>query len=573
MTISLSMITNKADNCIKVLDKYEQYFDELVITVADKDKKQFNKIQSTVLSKKLKLSYFKWNDNFAEAREYNRSQITTDFALWIDDDDEISDPELIKGVVSMMSEQALDMVQLKYEYARNEQNESVADHWRERFWRVDHDVKWVGAVHETLITPNAHVVKLDNLKIIHHKSPNDNLKALERNKKILEADYEKNKDPRTAHYLALTYMGEQDYPKAIKFFLDHIQASGWPEESYRSWCKIAESEYMLGNYRQAISATDGAVNLLPEYPDAYYIKAMTYSEMQEFGKCVEWVKVALSKPEPETLSIVDPTLYKYRGLFMAALAYLQLGKVKEAYGLYTEVMKRAPNYPIADGLKDIFEEAYYDQEAIDRVRWLLHYVKDTGGKPVKLFESLTPRLLADPRLNAERVKFFPKKKWPKNSIAYFCGQAAESWGPDTLDKGMGGSEEAVVNLSRELVKLGHEVTVFNDREEEYTDPVIGDDGKFNFGNVEYQPWTLLNPYDDFDIFIAWRAPENANGVKARKIFCDLHDVVEPQRVYACAKNIDKYFVKSKYHRDLYPELPDDKFVIIGNGINKEHFNA
>jgi hypothetical protein len=83
---------------------------------------------------------------------------------------------------------------------------------------------------------------------------------------------------------------------------------------------------------------------------------------------------------------------------------------------------------------------------------------------------------------------------------------------------------------------------------------------------------MLNPHDTFDTFIAWRAPEFIKGVKARKKFVDLHDTVEPERVYAVAKEVDKFFVKSKYHRSLYPDLPDEKFVIVGNGIVKEHFD-
>jgi hypothetical protein len=35
--------------------------------------------------------------------------------------------------------------------------------------------------------------------------------------------------------------------------------------------------------------------------------------------------------------------------------------------------------------------------------------------------------------------------------------------------------------------------------------------------------------------------------------------------------VDKFFVKSKYHRSLYPNVSDDKFVIVGNGIVRGQF--
>lgn len=569
MSLGLSMITNNAKETIAVLEKYGKYFDKWFITVADKDKKQLKVLENHFDIKdfdKLQVSYFKWTDDFAEAREYNREQIDTTYWMWLDSDDTIINPEQIPAVVQYMDRNGLDIVQLKYDYAQHG-NESIANHWRERIIRTDHDVKWLGAVHETLISPNAHTERIDAITVKHNKTADDAKASMERNKRILEKDWEKNKDPRTAHYLGLTYMGEQQYEKAVEYFITHIQTSGWDEEQYRSWSKIAECHYMLGDYKKALSATNAAVEILPHYPDAYYIKVYIYGTLEMFDKAIEWLKVAQSKPEPNTLSVVDPTLYKYRGLAMGAQCYLFSGKVKEAFALYQMVDAENPDF-FTEDWKKLFEDAFYDQKAIDYTRYLLHYLKDSGGKSEKLLQALPQRIFADPRLNADRIKFFPKKKWAKGSIAYFCGQAAESWGPDTLDKGMGGSEEAVVYLSRELAKLGHEVVVFNDREEEFTETGYGEPNTFN---PVYKPWTLLNPYDEFDTFVAWRAPENANGVKANRIFCDLHDTIEPSRVYACAKNIDKYFVKSKYHRDLYPELPDDKFVIIGNGIVKEQF--
>lgn len=559
MTLGLSIISNKPQ--VKdVIEKYSQYFDKVYVTIADKSKQLFYDIEK-LQSDDIQVTYFKWVNDFSKAREFNREQIKTDYWLWLDDDDEIDHPERLRDLVTYMQAKELDCLYLKYNYAQNELNEGVGDHWRERLLRTDHDFKWADVpVHETVIAPYANHEKSPYVSIIHHKSEADIQKSSERNLKLLEKHYAETKDPRSAHYLGQTYMGMKEYEKAIPYFLDHIRTSGWDEESYRSWCKIAEAELLLGRPSKAISATNGAVELLPNYPDAYYVKAMIYSEVEAFDKCIEWLKVAVSKPEPDTLSITDPTLYKYRGLFLGALAYLQLGKTTEAWATLQEVLRRQPDYPIANELKQVFEEAYLDGEAIERSKWLLRYMRDNGN-PAKLLQALPYRIVSDPRLNAERATLTPAKKWSNGSIVYFCGQALEPWGADTLDKGMGGSEEAVVYLSRELAKLGHEVTVFNDREEPHQD-----------GAVSYQPWVMLNPYDTFDTFIAWRAPEFVKGVKARRKFVDLHDTVEPERVYAVAKEVDKFFVKSQYHRSLYPDLPDDKFVVIGNGIVKEHFN-
>jgi hypothetical protein len=79
-----------------------------------------------------------------------------------------------------------------------------------------------------------------------------------------------------------------------------------------------------------------------------------------------------------------------------------------------------------------------------------------------LYEALCDDLRYDTRLLPLRNKATTPKEWSDKSIVIFCGQGYEEWGPHTLDKGMGGSEEAVVYLSRELSKLGYEVTVYGE---------------------------------------------------------------------------------------------------------------
>lgn len=69
----------------------------------------------------------------------------------------------------------------------------------------------------------------------------------------------------------------------------------------------------------------------------------------------------------------------------------------------------------------------------------------------------------------------------------------------TLHKrGLGGSESAVISISRELVKLGFDVTVFNDCYSDDCKPGIYD-------GVEYAPLAYINNYEKFDVFIASRS--------------------------------------------------------------------
>lgn len=571
-SLGLSIITNDADAAHDIINKYGQYFDKWFVTFTDKNKSAYYAFKKNHVMDKLEVSFFKWQDHFGKAREFNRQQITTDYFMWIDSDDIINNPELIPKVFNDAVSQNIDAVYVKYDYVKNDIGEGIGDHWRERIVKTDH-FKWAQTrVHETLIAPTAQTARCHDIAILHNKTKEQEQKSMERNIKLLLQDFEETKDPRIAMYLGDNLMYLKMFDDALKYLFYLVDKGGWDEDKYRAWLRIAEIYYQKQDFRKSLDACNEAELLNPAFPDVYFLKATVFNALQEPQKVYEWVKVAMGKPVPETLSVVDPTLYEYRGIFMGALAALELGRIDEAFKLFQVVRERSPDYDLAKKMQPLFEEAYYDNKAMNYLKWLAYYLKENGGSGEKLLSSLPQKLLADPRLNVVRTQFFKPKKWERGSVVYYCGPAAEPWGPDTLEKGMGGSEEAVVYLSRELAKLGHEVDVFNDRDDEYIDFVDTDSIAGN--SVEYKPWSLLNPNDEFDTFIAWRAPENIRGVKARVKIVDLHDTVEPERVYNIAKEEPKakFFVKSNYHRSLYPELDDDRFVIIGNGIVKEQFN-
>lgn len=155
------------------------------------------------------------------------------------------------------------------------------------------------------------------------------------------------------------------------------------------------------------------------------------------------------------------------------------------------------------------------------------------------------------------------KEVSKQSIAIICGQSSEIWGAKSVyNGGCGGSEEAVIYVSKELSKLGYDVTIFNETLEQGT-----------FDGVTWKHHTLLDE-DEFDIAIVWRLPHLLDDYRfsAKKTYLWLHDV--PQRQWFTEKRlarIDKIMVLSEYHRFFLPEIQDDKFLFTGNGVEVTQF--
>jgi hypothetical protein len=156
------------------------------------------------------------------------------------------------------------------------------------------------------------------------------------------------------------------------------------------------------------------------------------------------------------------------------------------------------------------------------------------------------------------------KTWPANSIVYYTGGLYHhTWGPDSLQKGLGGSETAIIYLCREWTKLGYQVTVYNR---------CGEHAGIHEG-VEYLPYNRFNPYDRFNVLIVWRYPWILPfRPHARQVWLDLHEVLSPDQVsWENLSIYNRVFVKSQYHRTLIPEIPDERLSIISNGIDSTYF--
>jgi glycosyltransferase involved in cell wall biosynthesis len=163
--------------------------------------------------------------------------------------------------------------------------------------------------------------------------------------------------------------------------------------------------------------------------------------------------------------------------------------------------------------------------------------------------------------------------WNKNSIVFYSNFPfhVEDWAFPSIEKGIGGSEEAVIYLSQELAKLGYEVTVFNR---------CGDmEGQYN--GVDYQSIDKFNLQDTFNILVfhrAWQQPMQMNA-KARKTAVWMHDnpqlfpILEDSQRSAFLASFDKLFMLSNFHKSMLPKwIPEDKIFLTSNGIHLPDFN-
>jgi hypothetical protein len=150
-----------------------------------------------------------------------------------------------------------------------------------------------------------------------------------------------------------------------------------------------------------------------------------------------------------------------------------------------------------------------------------------------------------------------------NKIVFYCGNSIDEWSPKSEAKGIGGSEEATINMARELAKLGNKVWVYNR---------CGDD-EGEYDGVKYENYEYFSDIE-CDILIFWRQPkyiiDHKDNYKAKQVFLWLHDTVPQEEILPIKHFVNGIFVLSGFHASLYPALRD-KLIKTSNGINLDHF--
>lgn len=522
---------------------------------------------------------------FDEARNHNWSQVGSEYEwiLWLDADDVFRGGENIRSMIASAERENAESVFLNYIYQAIIENNQIKDiliqHTRERFVKNNGAYKWVAPIHETLIeqrpTKKIESLQADVLHLTHDEKMRN---AITRNMKTLEVSvYDTEaRDPRPIYYLGKAYFDLKDtesLQRALGLFKIYLfgsteysgnNRSGWAEERSQCWEYAAEVYRILGEYDNSISACLNAMKESYKFPSIYLNLGLSYLMKQDWEAALYWVKQALNTPQPATTLVKNPRDLKARALEITYHATLNLSLLDEARSAAEELYKVFPENEEMLNRVRFTRNLTQERELTKSLLTLAKYLEAVGEKnKLQLLVGAAPSTIANnPFVVDLYKKVLPPRTWGNMEVAIMCGQGYTPWSPRLLENPeksfMGGSEEAVVYLSKELARLGWKVTVFGD-------PGV-DEGEYD--GVSYVPYYKFNAHDEFNVLVAWRHPSFVDGnYRAKKMYLWCHDLLNsldftPERV----AKWEKIFVLSPFHRKNIPNVPDEKVIISANGI-------
>lgn len=546
---------------------------------------------------------------FDDARNANLKFIPDnyDWFFWMDTDDILRRGELLRPLANQAIKDGWEAIFFNYIYQAEFEKTTekamafletpvftgtkiknvVIQHLRERLVRINGDYrdvyKWVGSIHETLIQQRE-TKKTENkeVDIIHLSNTDRMVDALKRNMKVLETEIYKKKgsDPRPIYYLGKAHYDLQTpeaHAIAERLMLIYLSPnehknnmSGWAQERAQAWEYLSEIYRGRKDYPSSKAFLFKALDEYPQFRTTYFAIALTCMLMQDYDTARFWAILGAKVPSVQSTLVSNPRDLDARLYEVIYNCAIKLNKIDEAWAA---AEKLAELFPGNEVIKNQFGFITNTRQIRDQLKSFMEvasYLNSRGqGSKIKPLLAAAPNEIAN---NPMIVKLFQEttipRTWGKKEITLYCGQQFTPWGPKSTENPgntfVGGSEEAVIYLSKELVKQGWKVTV-------YADP--GNDiGEFD--GVNWEPYYNFNPRDEFNILIYWRAVGYVDmKPKAKKTYLWCHDVQNPSEYTKERLDIlDKVIVLSEAHRKNIPDVPDDKIMISTNGFYEYESN-
>lgn len=591
MKIALCMITKGDDELTSLKRAVASVADQVEDVYITTNAKKYSKTKKWCEKMGYNHSHLPWNDNFAEQRNFNFSQVSedTDYIIWMDSDDVIINPHIIRDIAEISKRNGYDTVFFTYFYGCEFDGEPSPETFvkeelvqsRERLIRPG-AIVWKKRIHETPVPIDdanfrySRVQYSDEYPIVWlHLGADRDLSAdmlqarMKRNQRLLELELDDERkegkpDPRTLLYLMKVYAeydDEENLKECINMGEEYISMSGWDEERAVCYMLMAKCYGKMNDHRKARDLLHEAEKEYPHSPLIYLHLARVYFNLKNYNAMEHYMKIGMSMEMTETSSAMSNVL---EAKMLSAELMLQhyyfaqrnIRKALEAAKLLNEVNPTDIN---AQNVKMLEDQVALDV-ASEGAHKLMRYAKDIQREWLipPIYEAMPEEMQKLPFANRYYNRYKKPRTWGEKEICYYAnfgGEHFEKWDGNSMKKGIGGSETAVIRLSEEWTKLGYKVTVYGDPPKEC-----------EIKGVRYVPWYKFNHKDRFNIFIQWRGGAIVDKICAKKVYIDLHDVFVEDMYVKKQDNYDKLMVKSKFHREHAPNVLDEKVEVISNGI-------
>ena len=362
------IVKNEQDTIIQCLESCAMIFDEIVIVDTGSTDKTLEKISRRFFNEKapkLIIEHFDWIDDFAAARNFAFSKCTGDWIFWLDADDIIKNPQLIRKQIDNASDGVIGLL-LPYHYYC-EGGKPIVVQTRERAIRREEftsgRITWKYPIHEVLTVwdHNKCIVSYDdNLAITHNRSNEAMLKDRTRNITMLEKHiHEYGNDHRFLFHYANELLFSDQKQKAIEIYERVMLLDGFIEEKYQAYIRCADL-YKSTNKEKSVEYLKKAMSLCPFFDDSYFELGNIYYEMNDIHSAISMFEIFRNGKFRTMLSANIREQKQIKALEKLEFCYSKIGNWEKVLDCAQKLLEIYP------GLSGLVHDEKFSKEMITK---------------------------------------------------------------------------------------------------------------------------------------------------------------------------------------------------------------
>jgi glycosyltransferase involved in cell wall biosynthesis len=276
MKFSIFMIVKDEEECIEKALKSTKGVEELVVCIDDRTTDKTEEIARKYTDKIYK---FKWEDDFAGAKNFASSKCKGEYVMSLD-----GDCYLEEGFLDKVNEM-LKTPQDAY-YVELESVKFGMKHNRAKIYRNNGKIFYKGMAHEDLnVLGKAHPI----LPKIYYGYSINHSKDPERYTRILTKQIEKDpNNPRWYFYLGQSHFDKRRYNEALEVFEKYLKLSKYLNEIVEAQFMMAKSYWYTQRGNQAREIITKALLNNPDHKGVLNLLAELYYEPQKS----KWKQIA-----------------------------------------------------------------------------------------------------------------------------------------------------------------------------------------------------------------------------------------------------------------------------------------
>lgn len=262
--IGVSMIVKNEEEMLPICLQTIKKADEIVIVDTGSTDKTIEKAKEVLkdhLNVQIIEGAYKWNDDFAEARNFARKYNKADWIITIDADEELLTPfEKVVEWIEKAEKENKKTVCVKMV------TKSKEDFYYPRISKNDNSIKYVGRVHNYLNYDDKY---LSDIQILYKYSPAHELDP-GRTVRILTKVIEKDRtDVRALYYLGKELKQRKDYLKAKYFLEEALEYGKYTFYGHEIYFHLADINILLGKRNKARTYLLEALGLNLNFKEAW----------------------------------------------------------------------------------------------------------------------------------------------------------------------------------------------------------------------------------------------------------------------------------------------------------------